>query len=173
MTPDNVDSWSRSYCRACWREIENQNRFCGYCGTYAHAFRMPRVLRCDGVYVTKRKVDNGIVIRSHLRFYPDGFVIGIVFGSRKDDVLTPWWGRHDQDGMKGYYRIKGRDIEFACTDAEKTRIYVGKVRKDGLRITSVDGKPLNRFYRFVLGQEGDRGSEELSRINNEDNNLGQ
>ena len=148
------------YCRACGKSVESVGWFCSYCGTYVLAFRRPRVLRCDGVYVTKQETDNGIITRRYFRFYPDGFVIGIVFGSRKDDVAT-WWGRRSHDGMKGYYRLKGRDIEFACTADWGTTVYVGKVRKDGLRITSCNGKPCSMFYRFIYGEEGQHTSQPL------------
>jgi hypothetical protein len=133
---------------------EDDGWFCGYCGTYALAFRMPRVLRCDGVYVTKPEIEKGIVTRHYFRFYPDGFVIGIMFSSRKDNGVATWWGRRSHGGMKGYYRIKQREIEFACTADWGTTVYVGKVRKDGLRITSANGKPCNVFYRFFYGKEG-------------------
>ena len=88
-----------------------------------------------------------------LRFYPDGFVIGISFAGHDDDAAT-WWGRRSHDGMKGYYRIKGRDIEFACTGDWGTSVYIGKVRKDGLRITFSNGKQCSELYRFVYGEEG-------------------
>jgi hypothetical protein len=132
---------------------ENHRRFCGYCGTYVLAPRRHKVLRFDGVYVTRPELEKGIITRWYLRFYPDGFVIGILFGSQKNDVAT-WWGRRSYDGMKGYYRITGRDIEFACTDTWGTAVCVGKVRKDGLRITSYNAKPCSTFYRFVYGEEG-------------------
>lgn len=144
-----------SFCRACGRVIEDINaRFCGYCGTYALAFRMPRILRCDGVYATKPETDRGIIIRRCLRFYPDGFVIGIVFGSRQDAGVATWWGRRINDGMKGYYNVNARNIEFACTASWGTTVYVGTIRKDGLRITSANGKPCSTFYRFFSGEEG-------------------
>ena len=147
---------SGSYCRACGRLIDNLGWFCGYCGTYALAFRMPKVLRCDGVYVTKPEIEKGIITRRYFRFYPDGFVIGIVFGSRSDGVAT-WWGRRSHDGMKGYYHIKGREIEFACTADWGTTVYIGRIRKDGLRITSCNNKPCSDFYRFTSGKEGVEG----------------
>jgi hypothetical protein len=129
-----------SYCRACGRGIKNAVRFCGYCGTCVLPFQRLKVLRYDGVYVTKAEMDRNVFVRRYFRFYPDGFVIGASFGSLKDDVAT-WWGRHQNDGPKGYYRIEGRDIEFACTDSSGTTVYLGKLRKDGLRITSSNGKP--------------------------------
>src|ERR1035438_6607320 len=142
-----------SYCRACGRGIKNADRFCGYCGTHALPFQRLKVLRYDGVYVTKTEMDRNVFVRRYFRFYPDGFVIGALFGSLKDDVAT-WWGRHQHDGPKGYYRIKRREIEFACTADWGTTVYVGKVRKDGLRITSANGKPCSVFYRFFDGEEG-------------------
>jgi hypothetical protein len=66
--------------------------------------------------------------------------------------------------MKGYYRIKGRDIEFACTATWGTTVYVGKVRKDGLRITSANGKACSTFYRFVCGEEGPMSLAQMARI---------
>ena len=149
-------SSSGLHCRACGRVIQNSGTwFCGYCGTYALGSRRHKVLRHDGVYVTRPANKKGIISRWYFRFYPDGFVIGIVFGSQRDTGVATWWGRRSHDGMKGYYRIKGRDIEFACTAEWGTTVYVGKVRKDGLRITSANGKPCSVFYRFVYGEEGD------------------
>lgn len=143
------------YCKACGRGIDKGHWFCGFCGTYALGTRRPRVLRFDGVYVTKPKLANGIISRSYFRFYPDGFVIGIVFGScqDKDRGIATWWGRHSHDGMKGYYRIYDRNIEFACTGDWGTTVYVGKIRKDGLRITSTNGQSCNVFYRLYYGEE--------------------
>jgi hypothetical protein len=148
-----LESTSSGHCRACGRRAENAVWFCGFCGTYVLAFRRHKVLRYDGVYVTRPEVEKELITRRYFRFYPDGFVIGIVFASRDNDVATSW-GRRSQDGMKGYYRIKGRDIEFACTASWGTTVYGGKVRKDGLRITSANGKPCSTFYRFVYGEEG-------------------
>lgn len=144
------------YCRACGRAIKCGDYFCGYCGTYSLGIRKNKILRYDGVYVTKPEVEKGIITRHYFRFYPDGFVNGIVFGSPKDKDygVATWWGRRSHDGMKGYYRIKRREIEFACTADYGTTVYVGKVRKDGLRITSANGKPCSAFYRFFYGEEG-------------------
>lgn len=150
-------SSSGLHCGACGRVIQDSGSwFCGYCGTYVLGLRRHKILRYDGVYVTRPEIEKGIVSRSYFRFYPDRFVIGIVFGSSKDKDhgVATWWGRRSHDGMKGYYRIKGRDIEFACTGDSGTTVYVGKVRKDGLRITSSNGKSCSIFYRFVCGQEG-------------------
>jgi hypothetical protein len=58
--------------------------------------------------------------------------------------------------MRGYYRIEGSDIEFACTAEWGTTVYIGRLRKDGLRITSSNGKACNDRYRFVYGEEGER-----------------
>lgn len=141
------------FCRACGREVEGSGRFCGYCGTYALGIRKHKILRYDGVYVTKPEIENNIITQRYFRFYPDKFVIGIVLASRDDSIAT-WWGRRTHDGMKGYYRIKGRDIEFACTDDWGTTVYVGKVWKNGIRITSANGKPCSVFYRHFCGDEG-------------------
>lgn len=142
------------HCRACGRAIKSGDWFCGYCGTYSLGIRKHKILRYDGVYVTKPEIEKGTIIRHYFRFYPDKFVIGIVFGSRQDDGVATWWGRRSHDGMKGYYRITRREIEFACTADWGTTVYVGKVRKDGLRITSANGKSCNVFYRFFYGEEG-------------------
>jgi hypothetical protein len=75
------------FCRACRRGIDAGNWFCGYCGTYFVA-RQHRLLRYDGVYVTPPKREKGLFIRHYFRFYPDDFVIGIIFAGRNDNVAT-------------------------------------------------------------------------------------
>lgn len=116
---------TNKHCRACGREIKSADWFCGYCGTYAFAFGRLKVLRYDGVYVPKPEFEKGIFSRWYLRFYPDGFVIGTIFGSKSDAVAT-YWGRRSYDGMKGYYSMKGRDIEFACTERWARRFMSAK-----------------------------------------------
>lgn len=142
------------FCKACDRGIDKGNYFCGYCGTY-HLARQHRILRYDGVYVTRAKTKNGIIMQDYFRFYPDGFVIGIFFGSRRDAEVATWWGRRSNDGMKGFYRLKGRDIELACMAEFGAMLFSGRLRRDGVRITSCNGTACSSFYRFVYGREGE------------------
>ena len=50
----------KSFCFACGRRIDGDIRFCGYCGTSTLAIGYHKVLRYDGVYVTKPQVEHGI-----------------------------------------------------------------------------------------------------------------
>ena len=143
----------KSFCFACGRRIDGDMRFCGYCGTSTLAIGYQKVLRYDGVYVTKLQVEHGIISRHYFRFYPDKFVCGISFGSRNDTGIATWWGRRSGGRIQGAYLLTGWDIEMACMGDTQALVYRGKVRKGGLTITWINGRDCHIIYRFVPGPE--------------------
>lgn len=146
-----------SFCPACGHAVAD--RFCGFCGTNSLSCGAPGPLCFDGVYVTKPVVERGIISRQYFRFYPDRFACGIGFASKKDTGVATWWGRRGNDGQRGFYRLKGREIEMACMGDTQALVYRGRLHKGGLIITWCNGTECRRVYRFVEGREGEHPRE--------------
>jgi hypothetical protein len=159
MPMQSSETLSAEFCFACGRRIDGDIRFCGYCGTSTLAIGSHKVLRYDGVYVTKPQVEHGITSRHYFRFYPDKFVCGISFGSRSDTRIATWWGRRSGGRVQGAYRLDGLAIEMACMGDTQALVYRGTLHKGGLIITCCNGRECHAVYRFVPGREGEHQQE--------------
>lgn len=146
------------FCSACEHAIDGSIRFCGFCGTSVLAIGRHRLLNYDGVYVTARKVEHGLLTRQYLRFYPDRLMVGVTFASRQKGVAT-WFGRHTGGRMLGVYSIAGREIEMACMGDSGASVFAGRVWKHGLTITSCNGVERQTIFHFIEGRERQRKPE--------------
>jgi hypothetical protein len=111
-----------------------------------------RMLRYDGLYITKLPVDYGITAHSYLRFYDDGTVIeSSIQGDRSAEAIR-WFDKGDGSISNGSYSTDGDEIQFSVRSASGTVDYSGRIVGGELHLHShshINGFETDDEWAFV------------------------
>lgn len=111
-----------------------------------------KMLRYDGLYVTKLPVDYGITSYSYLRFYVDGTVIeSSIQGDRSAEAMR-WFDKGDRSISSGSYNTNGNEIQFSIRSDSGVVDYSGRIIGDELRLHSyshINGFETDDEWAFV------------------------
>lgn len=114
--------------------------------------RRERMLRYNGLYISKLPVDYGIPVHSYFRFYEDGTVLETSVRGEPTTEVMNWFHKNNDSVSRGTYNASGDSIDFAVTSESGTVDYNGRIVGDELHLhmySHINGNADDDEWRFV------------------------